>query len=288
MAIKRAIKGIATTIKRSVSVIKKCIFADEVSKDFEEAVKQCREAGADYVEVRGGIWGKSVTNADDDDVKRMQEVLDKYDVKVGAIGSPFGKCTFEKEDYEKHMRFFPRMVELAHIFDTDIIRIFAFWVPKELRGKGKPRPNIMDYMGEIAPRLKPAAKIAEEEGVIMALETEGSTFGGTCAESRAVIDAVGSDAIKMAWDVNNSYRCGELPYPDGYDQIRGLVRHIHVKPNADKNIDTVSDSDISYAQIFRVVLEEEGFDGCASIEHWGSPELMLKGVRELDKVLRVL
>ena len=78
-------------------MIKKCIFADEVSKDFEEAVKQCREAGADYVEVRGGIWGKSVTNADDDDVKRMQEVLDKYDVKVGAIGSPFGKCTFRSK-----------------------------------------------------------------------------------------------------------------------------------------------------------------------------------------------
>ena len=49
-------------------MIRKCVFADEVSKDFEEAVKLSREAGADYVEVRGGIWGKSVTNADDDTV----------------------------------------------------------------------------------------------------------------------------------------------------------------------------------------------------------------------------
>ena len=39
----------------------------------------------------------------------------------------------------------------------------------------------------------------------MALETEGSTLAGTCAEARAVIDAVGSDAIRMAWDVNNSW-----------------------------------------------------------------------------------
>ena len=269
-------------------MIKKCVFADEVSKDFEEAAKLSREAGADYIEVRGGIWGKNVTNADDDDVKRMQEVLDKYGVKVGAIGSPFGKCTFEEDDYGKHIGFFPRMVELAHIFNTDIIRMFTFWVPQELRGRGKPRPNIKDYLGEIAPRLKPAAEIAEKEGVIMAIETEGSTLSGTCAEARAVIDAVGSDAMKIAWDVNNSWRCGELPYPDGYNHIRGLVRHLHVKPNADKNIDTVSDSNLTYSQIFRIVLEEEGFDGCASIEHWGSPELMLKGVRELSKVLRTL
>ena len=269
-------------------MIKKCIFADEVSRDFEEAVKQCREVGADYVEVRGGIWGKSVTNADDEDVKRMQEVLDKYDVKVGAIGSPFGKCSFEEDDYGKHIGFFPRMVELAHIFNTDVIRMFAFWVPKELRGRGVPRPDIKDYLGEIAPRLKPAAEIAEKEGVVMALETEGSTLVGTCAEARAVIDAVESDAMKMAWDVNNGWHCGELPYPDGYNHIRGLVKHIHVKPNAEKNIDTVGSSDVSYAQVFRAVVEEEGFDGCASIEHWGSPELMLKGVRELDKVLRAL
>jgi len=269
-------------------VIKTCVFADEVSKHFEEAVKLSREAGADYIEVRGGIWGKSVTNADDDDVKRMQEALDRYDMKVGAIGSPFGKCTFEKEDYGKHMGFFPRMVELAHIFNTDIIRMFAFWVPKELRGRGRPRPDINDYLGEIAPRLKPAAEIAEKEEVIMALETEGSTLVGTCAEARAVINAVGSDAMRMAWDVNNAWHCGELPYPDGYNHIRGLVRHLHVKPNADKNIDTVGSSDVPYTQIFRVILEEEGFDGCASIEHWGSPDLMIKGVRELSKVLRTL
>ncbi len=269
-------------------MIRTCLFADEVSKDFDEAVKLSKEAGAEYIEVRGGIWGKNVTTADDDDVKRMQEVLAKYDMKVGAIGSPFGKCTFEDEDYGKHMKFFPRMVELAHIFDTDIIRMFAFWMPKELRGRGKPRPDIKDYLGEIAPRLKPAAEIAEKEGVVMALETEGSTLAGTCAESRAVIDAVGSDALRMAWDVNNGWHCGELPYPDGYNQIRGLVRHIHVKPNADKNMITVGSSDVLYTQVLRAVLEEEGFEGCASIEHWGSPELMLEGVRQLKEVLQNL
>jgi sugar phosphate isomerase/epimerase len=273
-------------MKGNSKVIKKCIFADEVSKDFDEAVKKCREAGADYIEVRGGIWGKNVTNADDSDVKRMQEVLDKYDVKIGAIGSPFGKCNFD--EYEKHLSFFPRMLELAHTFDTKIIRMFAFWMPKELRGKEKSRLDIKNYMNEIAPRLKQAAEIAEKEDVIMALETEGSTMVGTCAEARAVIDAVDSDTLKLAWDVNNGWHCGELPYPDGYEQIRGLVAHVHVKPNADKNIDTVGSSDVTYAQIFRVILEEEGFDGCASIEHWGSPELMLKGLKELDKVLKTL
>lgn len=268
-------------------MIKTCIFADEVSKDFDEAVEKCREAGADYVEIRGGIWGKDVTRIDDNDVKRMQDVLDKYNVKVGAIGSPFGKCSFDKDEYERHLKIFGRMVELAHIFDTDIIRMFAFWVPKEARSIPRPQLDISDYLGEIVPRLKPAVKIAESEGVIMALETEDSTLVGKCAEGRAVIDAVESDAMKMCWDVNNGWHCGEKPYPDGYNYIRRLVRHVHVKPNAEKNIDTVGESDVSYAKILSVLIED-GFDDCASIEHWGSPDLMLKGARELNKVLESL
>jgi sugar phosphate isomerase/epimerase len=266
-------------------MIRKCIFADEVSRDFEEAVKLCREAGADFVEVRGGIWGKDVTNADNDDIKNMQDVLAKYNMKIGVIGSPFGKCSFDKDEYERHIKIFDRMVELAHIFDTDIIRMFAFWVPKGSKDIPRHELNINDYLAEIVPRLKPAAKIAENEGVIMALETEDSTLVGTCAEARAVIDAVGSDAMKVCWDVNNSQSIKELPYPDGYNHIKGLVKHIHVKPNADKNIDTVGSSNVSYAKILQVLVDD-GYDGYASIEHWGSPELMLKGVNELDKVLK--
>ncbi len=258
-------------------MIKTCIFADEVSKDFEEAVRLSHEAGADYVEVRGGIWGKDVTTANDDDIARMKDVLAKYNVKIGCIGSPFGKCSFDKEEYERHLNIFHRMIELAHIFDTKIIRMFAFWMPDEFRGK--PRPDIRNYLPEIVPRLKPAAKIAEKEDVIMALETEDTTLVGSCQEARIVIDAIESQSMKVCWDVNNAWHCNELPYPDGYNFIRGLVKHVHVKPNASKNIDTVGNSNVSYEQVLKALLDD-GYDGCASIEHWGSSEFMLKGIKE--------
>lgn len=266
-------------------MIRACIFTDEVSHDFEEAVKLSKEKGADYIEIRGGIWGKDVTTIDNDDIERMKDIISKYNVKIGSIGSPFGKCRFDEHEYQRHMVIFRKMIQLAHIFDVKIIRMFAFWIPDEFRGK--PRPNISNYLTEIECRLKLAATIAESEDVIMALETEDSTLVGSCAEARAVIDTVGSDAIKVCWDVNNSWHCGEIPYPDGYEFIRGLVRHVHVKPNARKSIDTVGDSNVPYKQIFQALLKD-GYDGCASIEHWGSPEMMLKGLVELNSVLSQL
>ena len=257
-----------------------CFFADEVSKDFDEAVKLGVQAGANTVEVRGGLWGKSVTTIDNDDVKRMQDVLAKYNAKVASIGSPFGKCHHEKpEEYAQHLRYFDRMVELAHAFETRVIRGFAFW---KTDGKGDAnRPNIAAYLDMIVEKLSPVIPIAEREGVTLALENEGSTLVGTCREARAVIDALGnSSALTVCWDVLNGLHCGETPYPDGYAHIKGLVTHIHVKPNRDKTLNPVGATNVTYEEVFRIVLAD-GFRGAASIEHWGSPELMLKGVREL-------
>jgi sugar phosphate isomerase/epimerase len=265
-------------------MIENCYFADEVSKDFEEAVRLGVDAGARAIELRGGIWGKSVTTATDDDVARMQEVLERHGARIGVIGSPVGKCSHEDEDeYRQHLQFFDRMVELARAFDVKVIRGFAFWNP---RRDERQRPNLDEYLPIIVEKLTPIVKRAEEAGVTYAFETETSTMTGTCEETRRVIDALGnSPALASCWDVNNGYGGGELPMPDGYAHVRGLVRHVHVKPNKDNNIETVSATSITYEQVLQTLLDD-GYEGCASIEHWGTPELMLDGVRQLSALLR--
>ena len=68
-----------------------CFFSGEASTDFAEAVRLGVEAGANSVEIRGGLWGKRIQEIDDDDVKRMQEVLASHYAHVASIGSPVGK-----------------------------------------------------------------------------------------------------------------------------------------------------------------------------------------------------
>lgn len=267
-------------------MIETCIFADEVSKDFDEAIRRCVEAGARAIELRGGIWGRAVQNCTDEDVERMQDVLRKHGARVGVIGSPVGKCAIDDEDeYRQHLRYFDRMCELAHAFGTRVIRGFAFWNPNRAE---RTRPDLSQYIDTIAEKLAPIVEKAEREDVLYCFETECSTMTGTCRETATVIEALGGSAhLGSAWDVNNGWGGGELPYPDGYGLIRGRVHHLHVKPNADKNIETVADTSLTYAEILRV-LRADGYDGCASIEHWGSPELMLAGVRQLNALLQHL
>ena len=263
-----------------------CFFADEVSKtDFEEAIKLGVAAGANTVEIRGGVWGKHVTEIDDDDIKRVQDVLDAYDVSVASIGSPFGKCAIDNpQEYEQHLRHFDRMVELAHAFNTRVIRGFAFWNPN--RGvRGAARPNINDYLPLIAERLSPVVPIAERADVTLAFENENATLACTCEETRAVINELGnSPALTSCWDVNNGLHCGENPMPEGYSHIKGLVTHVHVKPNGQKSLEPIGETGLHYAQLLETLVAD-GFTGAASIEHWGTPEHMLEGIRQLRAVV---
>jgi sugar phosphate isomerase/epimerase len=256
------------------------VFTDEVAPEFEEAVRQSVAAGATGVEIRGRLYGKSVTQIDDDDVKQMQDVLARHGARVAAIGSPFGKCHIDRpEELAEHQRHFERMVALAHAFETRIIRGFALWKPR--RDDDRFRPDLAPFLDRVVAFLAPAVQIAARENVLLCLENEGATLVGTCAEARAVTDALGSPAsLAVAWDVNNGWYCGETPLPDGYAFIRGRVAHLHVKPNPSGSMATVGDSTISYDSILRTLLAD-GYTGAASIEHWGSPEAMLRGVREL-------
>src|SRR5204863_9943744 len=95
--------------------IRSCVFSDEVSPDFEEAVRLSVEAGAEGLELRGRMWGKSIGQIDDAEGGRVTEVCSRFGARVGVIGSPVGKCDMENaEECRQHQALFRRMAELAH------------------------------------------------------------------------------------------------------------------------------------------------------------------------------
>ena len=190
-----------------------CFFADEVSEDFNQAIKWGVDAGADTAEIRGGLWGDSVTIIDDDGVKRMQDVLAKHNVRVACIGSPFGKCNIDNlEEYETHRRYFNRMIELAHAFETHIIRGFMFWKPN--RKTDKSRPDLSKDIDQIVEKMSPIIPIAESAAITFSIKNAGSILLGTCQEVKTAIEALGnSPALTVCWDVMNGLHGGEIPYP---------------------------------------------------------------------------
>ena len=267
-------------------MIEVCFFSDELgTEDVRESLRMGVEAGAGGIEIRSKLFGGCVNTITDEQVKTLQGYLKEFGARVAVIGSGTGKYDLYNPDEVKlnHERFI-RMTELAHMFETDIVRGFGFW-NRYWRTEHRLQPDIPGIMPELRAAFEPLIEHAVRENVVIAFEPEGDTNTGNCEQCRQIIDGLGGGpALAVAWDVNNAAHTSELPLPDGYRHIKGLVRHMHIKPDSNHSITTVADTRVSYRQVFEQLIADS-YEGPASIEHWGTPELMLEGIRQTRALL---
>lgn len=113
-------------------MIQACVFTDEISTDFEEAIRTCAELRVPFAEPRR-VWGTDINRIDLDGARKMKAILDRYGVRVGVIGSGFGKCSLDDEaEWQEHLEILDRQIRFCDLFGTRIIRMFPFWVPPEV------------------------------------------------------------------------------------------------------------------------------------------------------------
>jgi len=257
--------------------------AAEMAEDFREAVRLGVEAGVDTVQLRSRIWGKRLEDLSADDLGRMKEILGEFGMRVGSVYSAVGKCNIEDPNAVAHsIELFPRMADLAHTFDTRVIRVFPYQRP----GVQEYEPShLTEYLDLVVDRLGALVKAAEREGVVICLETVGSTLARTAQELRQVVEALGRPStVGIIWEIDVAWRAGEPPSA-GYRFARGLVRDVHVKPNPELPI--VGGGQESYEEAFRSLLAD-GYDGLVTVEHWETTEATIGALKRLNDLLRKL
>ncbi len=287
-------------------MIQACVFSDELSSDVERLASLCAELRVPYVELRG-MWDTNINRIDMEGAGKIKSILDRYGIRVGVLGSGFGKCSlFDEDEWQEHLTILERQIRFCDLFGARKVRVFPFWVPEGVDHRAGERPDLHKYLDRIVERLRVACARAEKEGITFTMETEGATFSGSCGELRTIIDAVGSTALTPCWDVLNSWEAGDIGYPDDYEaNLKGLVTHVHVK---DATLDPgdrskitgrthIDCGDLPWADIFRTLLAD-GYDGLASVEthlffgmadryRWLEPATV-SALRNLNRVLAVV
>lgn len=216
--------------------MKLAAITDEISQDFEHSLDVLVEYGASGAELRG-LWGVNIADLTDEQVERARKALADRGLKVAALSTPFFKCDLDltaanegeaagrmhlatPRGLPEQMDMLRRCIDLAHLFDTTILRVFSFW-RKAARTPELER-QIIDAMGE------PVA-LAASEGIVLGLENEHACYIGTGAEAVRIAAAINSPNFKLVWDPGNAFHAGETPFPDGYDAVKHWMEHVHVK-----------------------------------------------------------
>ncbi len=205
------------------------VISDELSQDFEEALKTIKSYGLRWVEIRT-LWKIYNTETTPDQLRQMKDLLDKYEIKVSVLDTAEYKCALpgtkplgnDKDvyPYDAQMDLLKRALERAHALGTDTVRVFAFWRTAD--------PS--NHFPRIAEHLAKAAEIAGPSGIRLILENESICNVATGRELARMLELVTAPNFGANWDIGNGYWQGEVSFPTGYDALdKKRIWHMHLK-----------------------------------------------------------
>ena len=240
-------------------------FADEISVDFDEQLATVKKLGMSYISLRSADK-KGIADYTPDEVKqKLLPRLEAAGIGVSSLGSPIGKVGIEDEEgFQKQLRQLESLCWIAKLLNCRYIRMFSFYMPE-----GK---DPADYRGAVIEKLRQFSAIAEKHGVILIHENEKDIYGDTAARCKDILDNVGSDHFKAAFDFANFVQCGEDPAAC-WELLKEHVVYIHIKDavSTDKENVLCGTGEGKIAQILKQAIREEGYTGFLTLE----PHLVL-------------
>ena len=265
------------------------IETDEISADPETAIELGTRWGVHDFELRG-FFTDRVPRLSEYQRQHLRDALDEYDAHIVAIGPGLFKSAFppgraprmplgwmERSAYELwsesqrllevHLHeLLPASLDYANELGARLLVIFGFD-----RAGSPPGPAPKEVLN----CLRYAAERAHSAGIQIAIENEDGFWADTGRRTAALVRAVNHPALAVNWDPGNAFSAGDEPFPEGYQHLRGLVRHVHFKDAVrapDGTVRQVVDGQIRWADQIRA-LEEDGYDGFISVETHMRPKV---------------
>jgi len=212
------------------------VITDGISRDFEYALGVIEEAGLEYIELQF-LWDKEIGEQTDEEVQKIKELIHSYNLKVSCLsrhifnGINISKLEIRDPTYKKHFNALKCNIEIAKELDCPLVRTFSGNREVIMFGTNGAEKWVSNNTAwpKLLNLMKSIAKLAEDEDIIVAIETGNNSVICSAYLARKLIDEVGSEHLGIIWDISNTLSCCEIPYPDGYEQIQPVISHIHLK-----------------------------------------------------------
>ena len=262
------------------------VITDGISLEFEHALEVMREHGLRYAELQY-LWRKEVGDLDDAPLGRAQDLVQQYGMQVCCIsrhnfaGLVIGQTEVGDAAHSRQMEALRRCIATAKALDCSLVRIMSFRKEMILFGSGGAEAwNVTTgAWDKFKQLLDPALHLAHQEDTTLVVETGNNAMITSAFLARRLVNEMNCDRLRVLWDPGNSLYCAERPYPEGYEAVRGILAHLHIK---DVRVDipkaTVEQCRFGNGQMsayfgdLAASLERDGYDGIVSFESVHRPE----------------
>ncbi|WP_162652780.1 TIM barrel protein [Lentilitoribacter sp. Alg239-R112] len=257
------------------------VICDGISRDLKHAIDVMDEFDLEYAELQF-VDDKEVGDHTADEIRDIDLLLRDCGKPVSCLSRHIfaGMTSANKPGddlHTKHMDALKRVIEMAHIVDSPLVRIMTQKKEQILWGKnGAEKWNVAHGAWDsMPPLIAPAVELAKREGVVLAVETGNGTMVNSNYTARKLIDDLDAkDTLKVLWDPANNCWCHELAYPDGYNEVsNGYLGHVHIKdvqvdtPRATLEVRKMGEGQLAnHFQPIAEALQRDQYDGVVSFE----------------------
>jgi sugar phosphate isomerase/epimerase len=232
-------------------------FGDEIDADPAIQLSVLAALGARHIEVRSA-WDTNIVDMTGEQLDAFAGLLKHRVMAVSAIASPIGKVDVAG-DADAELERLGRAIAAAHRLGARYIRIFSFY-----RAEGVPVESIRDT---VLTRMAAFADLAGRNDVVLVHENEKDIYGDVPERVLDLVESVGSDALRLAWDNANFVQVGVRPYTDGYAMLRPHLEYLQVKDALAGSGDVVPAGEGDGELLATVTaLRDDGYAGFASLE----------------------
>jgi sugar phosphate isomerase/epimerase len=232
-------------------------FGDEIDADPVVQLSVLRALSAGFIEVRSA-WGVNVVELTDAQLAELARLISERDMGVSAIASPLGKVDY-LSSFDAELHRLSRGIAAAHALGARYIRIFSFYRPAGV--------TPMAIRDEVLRRLSTMASIAARDDIVLLHENEKEIYGDIPSRVLDLIESVGSDSLRVAWDNANFVQVGVKPYTDGYAMLRPHLEYLQVKDAISETglVVPAGEGDGELRETL-TALRDDGYTGYASLE----------------------
>jgi sugar phosphate isomerase/epimerase len=177
-----------------------------------------------FVDVGGGV--KNVMKLTKSEITKLRHLEDEYGMNVASIGSPIGKVKLRDVEDGTKNQFVPfdkylekevsRACELAHAFETKLIRGFSFYHPKGT----DPR----EHLAQAADQLAQIAEACHRSDLTFGLEIEANLVGQSGELMAELHRRVNHPALVTIFDGGNVIS-------QGYSTEETFAQYLAMKPS---------------------------------------------------------
>ncbi len=213
-------------------------FADEAAnqKTAEQQFSAFAALGMQYYTIRfidAGEGVKNVMKLTKAEITKVRHLESEYGLNVSSLGSPIGKVKLLDVDDGTHNDYIPfekyldhdvkRACELAHAFETKLIRGFSFYHP---RGSDPQEhlPQVVDQLGQIA-------ETCHRSDLTFGLEVEANLVGQSGDLLADIHQKVNHPALVLIFDAGNivTQGCSALEVFEQYQVMKKGMGWMHIK-----------------------------------------------------------